>query len=91
MLTVLSRQVMIITAIAICAAQPASGRTFYVDPGHPDASDENSGAESSPWQTLNGACQQAISGDLVWLKAGIFRETLQPSSDGITLPGETGQ
>ncbi|MFC1717807.1 hypothetical protein ACFL6S_29375 [Candidatus Poribacteria bacterium] len=84
MLTVFSRQVMIITAIAICTAQPTSGRTFYVDPCHPDAADENSGTEDSPWQTLNGACQQAVGGDLVWVKVGIFHETLRPTSDGIT-------
>jgi len=80
MLTVLSQQVMIVTAIAIFAIQPVSGRIFYVDPDHPDASDENSGAEDSPWRTLEGACQQARSGDMVWVKAGAFSETLRPSS-----------
>ena len=79
-----SRQLVLVTAIAICAAQPASGRTFYVDPDHSDASDENSGTEESPWQTLTGACQRADSGDVVWVKAGIYYETLRPTSDGVT-------
>ena len=47
MLIALSRQVVIITAIAICAAQPASSRTFYIDQGHPEASDENNGTEDA--------------------------------------------
>ena len=79
-----SRQLMLVTAIAICAAQPASGRTFYVDPDRSDASDENTGTEENPWQTLTGACQRADSGDVVWVKAGIFYETLRPTRDGIT-------
>ena len=84
MFTVFSQQLMFITTIAICAIPSVSAHTFYVDPGHTNASDENNGTESSPWKTLSGACKQADNGDIVLVKAGIYHETLKPIRNGVT-------
>lgn len=62
---------------------PASARTFYVDQRHPNASDNNEGTEEKPWKTLNRA-SQADSGDIVFVKAGVYDETLRPTKDGTT-------
>jgi hypothetical protein len=84
MFTVFSQQLMFITAITICVVPSTSAYTFYVDQKNPVASDENNGAEASPWKTLGRACQQASNGDIVLVKAGVYHETLRPIKDGIT-------
>ena len=65
-------------------ANSVSAHTFYVDPEHTNASDENNGTETSPWKTLGRACKQADNGDIVLVKAGIYNETLRPIRDGVT-------
>jgi hypothetical protein len=83
MCAIFSNQLMFITAIAICAIPSVSANTFYVDQGHPNASDKNEGSEEKPWKTIDRA-NQADSGDIVFVKAGVYHETLSPIRDGVT-------
>jgi hypothetical protein len=46
----------------------------------PDASDANPGTQEQPWKTLAQAANTAQAGDTVWIKAGIYQETLQPAN-----------
>jgi len=53
-----------------------------VDQGAPNASDENLGTEEQPWKTLGKSAESAVAGDTVWIKAGIYRETLRVKNSG---------
>lgn len=50
----------------------ASGTTYYVDQNHPRASDENPGAEQSPWKTINHAATILKAGDTALVKEGTY-------------------
>ena len=60
----------------------AQAQTYYVAQNHPQASDSNPGTEELPWRTLTQAANVAEAGDTVWLKAGVYQETLQPYNSG---------
>jgi len=57
---------------------------YYVAQGAPNASDDNPGAEEQPWKTLTHATEIAHEGDIVYIKAGAYREKLEPTNDGVT-------
>lgn len=46
--------------------------TYYVDQGHPQASDHNAGTEASPWGTINHAATVLRAGDTVLVKEGTY-------------------
>ncbi|MBI4585311.1 MAG: DUF1565 domain-containing protein [Planctomycetes bacterium] len=73
---------MVLGIVALTACAQAA--TYYVAPGAPNASDENPGSEEQPWKTLTHACQTVTAGDTVWVKAGVYRETLEPRRDQVT-------
>ncbi len=58
--------------------------TYYVAQNHPQASDSNPGTEALPWRTLTHSCAVAEKGDTVWVKTGLYHETLEPHNDGVT-------
>lgn len=68
---------------------------FYVSPSGCDHT--GSGTTGAPWKTLDYAVKQLHPGDTLYLRGGIYRETLKPTCSGtaehpITLtsyPGET--
>jgi hypothetical protein len=66
---------------------------YYVDPRHPAATDEPGwGYPSVPLASLRKACALAKPGETIVLRGGIYRETMRPESDGVTVrafPGET--
>jgi hypothetical protein len=66
---------------------------YYVDPRHPAAGDEPAwGYPAVPLATLARACAVARPGETIVLREGVYRETLRPRSDGVTiraLKGET--
>ena len=45
-------------------------------------SDSAAGSKSAPWQSLAKACEVAVAGDTVFLREGIYRETLHPKRSG---------
>src|SRR6267378_2879723 len=55
---------------------------FYVDKGHPSASDANPGTEGSPWKTITKANSTLQSGDRVFVKAGIYNTPIEPARSG---------
>jgi hypothetical protein len=67
---------------AVSLAAPLEGAIYYVDQKHSNASDANPGTENAPWKTIGKAAGQAMPGDLVWIKAGTYHETIQVKHAG---------
>ncbi|WP_162555833.1 right-handed parallel beta-helix repeat-containing protein [Reichenbachiella versicolor] len=44
--------------------------------------DSNTGTEASPYLTISKAAQVAVAGDIVYVKEGVYRETVSPSKAG---------
>jgi hypothetical protein len=65
---------------------------YYVDPRHPAATDELPwGYPAVPLASLAKACALAQAGEIIVLRGGVYRETLAPQNDGVTvraMPGE---
>lgn len=57
-------------------------KTYWVDRKHPQASDENAGSEDRPFLTINKAAQVVRPGEKVVVKAGVYRELVQPRLGG---------
>jgi hypothetical protein len=59
---------------------------WYVDPRHPAAADEPAwGYPGVPLATASKACAIAQQGETIMLRGGVYRETLRPASDGVTI------
>jgi len=56
------------------AAATAQAATYYVDKNHGGAGDGNSGAENSPWKTIQHAVDVVSAGDTVYIKEGTYAE-----------------
>lgn len=59
---------------------PNSGQRIYSV--SPQGNDANPGTLEQPWQTLGAAAERATAGDLVWVRAGTYREQLVPKNSG---------
>lgn len=79
----LGRQACVLAAIALMVGNcsRALAAIFYVAQQDAKAADANPGAESQPWATLSHAAKAINNGDLVWVKAGTYHETLAPQCD----------
>jgi hypothetical protein len=65
---------------------------YYVDPRHPAATDEPGwGYPAVPLATLAEACAIAQQGETIVLRGGLYRETLAPRHDGVTVRAMTGE
>jgi len=65
---------------------------YYVDPRHPAAADEPAwGYPAVPLATLAKAMAVAQAGETVVLRGGVYRETLKPGSDGVTVRAMQGE
>jgi hypothetical protein len=65
---------------------------YYVDPRHPAAADEPAwGYPGVPLASLGKACAVAEPGETIVLRGGIYRETLRPKCDGITVRAVDGE
>jgi hypothetical protein len=70
------------------------GDIYYVSP---NGSDHNPGTLNLPWKTLNKAANMLESGDIVYIRGGIYQEAVEFSSSGtsktpikiLAYPGET--
>jgi len=74
----------VIVLAIFCGATRLHAATYYVAQEAANSSDENAGSEEDPWETLTNACAHAEKNDTVWVKAGVYRETLEPTSDRVT-------
>ena len=65
---------------------------YYVDPRHPAAADEPAwGYPAVPLATASKACAIAQEGETIVLRGGVYRETLRPASDGVTIRAMKGE
>lgn len=65
---------------------------YYVDPRHPAAADEPPwGYPAVPLASLARACALAEPCESIILRGGVYRETLQPKNDGVTVRGMAGE
>ncbi len=81
--------------VTVTVAPALLPNTYYVDRNHLTAGDANAGGESDPWLTLGHAIANVAPGDTIYVKDGIYRESLKLSIDGapgrpITLAGHPG-
>ncbi|MEO8471864.1 MAG: Ig-like domain-containing protein [Chryseolinea sp.] len=63
-------------------------KDYYV--GGSGASDSNPGTAAQPFATIQKAATVAGSGDVVKVRAGTYRETITPSSSGVTFLPDNG-
>ncbi len=65
---------------------------YYVDPRHPAAADDPAwGYPAVPLASLAKACAVAEPGETIVLRGGVYRETLRPRSDGVTVRAMKGE
>ncbi|MEK7677578.1 MAG: DUF1565 domain-containing protein [Verrucomicrobiota bacterium] len=65
---------------------------YYVDPRHPAAADDPAwGYPAVPLASLAKACAVAEPGETIVLRGGVYRETLRPKSDGVTVRAMKGE
>ncbi|WP_421918409.1 right-handed parallel beta-helix repeat-containing protein [Marinifilum sp.] len=53
-------------------------KTYVVDCNHPRASDQNLGSFDFPFATINKAAQRVKAGERVLIRAGVYREMIEP-------------
>ncbi|HID38066.1 MAG TPA: T9SS type A sorting domain-containing protein [Calditrichaeota bacterium] len=71
---------LLIIAVFLALYQTALlATTYYVSP---DGSDSNPGTEASPWKTIQKAANTAVAGDVVYIKAGIYDESVVIANSG---------
>jgi hypothetical protein len=72
---------MMAQALVGLPAQPAraAGRDYYVSPA---GSDTNPGTLAAPFQTIQRCANSALPGDTCYIRAGTYRETIQPPISG---------
>ena len=63
----------------------ARSATYYVAQEAPNASDENPGSEGEPWKTLAHAAKQVQPRDILFVKAGTYREMLHLTADQVSV------
>lgn len=59
-----------------------NGTLYWVDAGDPRASDANSGTAQAPWRTIARAARTLRPGDAVQIRAGVYRESVEPVRGG---------
>lgn len=55
------------------------GKSYYVAK---NGNDLNSGTESSPWRTIQKAADVMVTGDVVYIKEGVYNERIWPENSG---------
>src|SRR5579884_1586498 len=63
-------------------------RAWYVAMSGTDAGD---GSLAQPFRTIQHAADLATNGDTVFIRAGTYRETVKPASDGVTFEAYNGE
>lgn len=69
----------IFSACLILIAIEGFAKDIYVAK---NGSDTNPGTEASPYLTISKAAAVAVAGDIVYIKAGTYEETLTPANSG---------
>jgi len=81
--------------LGFCLLQLAGARDIYVAK---TGDDGGAGNAVAPYATISKAAQEAMPGDTVWVRGGVYREWVKPASGGLSedkrivykaYPGET--
>jgi len=64
------------------ASVPGLAATYYVDRGHPSASDANPGTLAAPWKTIGKAATAMVAGDTAIVVAGTYAESTSTVRSG---------
>ena len=70
---------LILISICLITISFSFSRNIYVAK---NGNDNNAGTESQPYLTISKSAQVAAAGDVVLIKAGIYRETVTPTNNG---------
>ena len=68
-----------LAALVFClngSFRPSCAADYFVDVGHPKASDENPGSPDLPWKTIQHAADSALFGDTVHVAPGLYPENI---------------
>jgi len=62
---------------------PINATNYYVATNEPNASDGNNGTSlSTPFKTIQKAATVSVAGDVVYIRAGMYREIVRPTNSG---------
>jgi hypothetical protein len=64
---------------------------YRVDGRHPAASDDGFGYPGWPYRTIGAALKAAQPGETVVIRGGVYRETLKPACDNVTIRAAAGE
>ncbi len=64
------------------ASRSGIAATYVVDAGHRRASDQNPGTASKPFKSIGRAVARLVPGDVVLIKAGVYREAVTIQAHG---------
>ncbi len=76
------RVVLTLLCLSALPPSPAWTATYYVDGSNAAARDTNAGTQAQPWKTIGKATGLLQPGDTVYVKAGVYRETVVLSRSG---------
>jgi len=76
----MERRCIVLWLVAVLLSGTARAATYYVDQNHPSASDGNAGGAASPFRTIQRGVNAAGAGDTVWVKRGVYEESVTVSS-----------
>lgn len=65
--------------VCLCVTAASHAAQYYVAP---HGSDSDAGTRAAPWRTIGHALEQAYAGDTVYLRAGVYRETVRMPRSG---------
>ncbi len=84
-LKTITSKIISMLSLALCISLIAStsiAATYYVDKGHSNASDTNSGTEVMPFKTIQQGVNKAVAGDNVYVKSGTYSEKVTIKNSG---------
>ena len=65
--------------LTVSVVYPATAGIYFVAT---NGSDANAGTSNAPFATIQKAAGLAAAGDQVWIRSGVYRETVTPASSG---------
>jgi parallel beta-helix repeat protein len=81
--------VALLSFLSLGPQRVSQATTYYVDGNSPVARDTNPGTQAQPWKTIGKATSLVNAGDTVFVKAGVYRETVVLSRSGTSTTANT--
>lgn len=75
------KRALLILCVLVCAAR-TQATIYWVDQASPVANDRSSGSQDKPFKTIARAARLARAGDVVFVRAGTYRENVVIKSSG---------